>query len=62
LIINEALARGISQGVDLIQLRKIAEKHGFKTMYVDGLQKVKNGITTFSEVMRVTRGDLNESV
>jgi general secretion pathway protein E len=62
LIINEALGRGISKGHDLIQLRKIAGKHGFQTMYIDGLEKVKNGITTFAEVMRVTRGEIYESL
>ena len=62
LIINDAISRGISQGVDLIDLRKIAEKQGFKTMYDDGLEKVRAGITTFAEVMRVSRGAENESL
>ncbi len=62
LLINEPLRRGISKGLDLIELRKIAEQNGFQGMYIDGLQKVKNGITTFAEVMRVTRGELHESL
>lgn len=63
LIINDALGRGISKGDDLIQLKKIAEQQGFLTMYTDGLEKVKNGVTTFAEVMRVTtRGEVHESL
>jgi len=62
LLIEEAMARGISQGQDLIGLRKIADDEGFQTMFVDGLKKVEKGYTTFSEVMRVTRGDAHESL
>jgi len=61
LVVDEEISRGISQGLDLIDLRKIADQHGFKSMYLDGLQKVKDGKTTFAEVMRVTRGEPNES-
>ncbi len=62
LAINDSLGKGITQGVDLIDLRKIAEKDGFVTMFNDGLSKVKAGKTSFSEVMRVTRSDMHESV
>lgn len=60
--INDALGKGISQGLDLIDLRKIADESGFITMFADGLQKVKAGKTSFSEVMRVTRGAMHESL
>jgi type II secretory ATPase GspE/PulE/Tfp pilus assembly ATPase PilB-like protein len=56
LVIDDRLNRGISQGVDLVDLRKIAEASGFKPMFADGLAKVKQGITTFAEVVRVCRG------
>jgi general secretion pathway protein E len=62
LMISEAMGKGISQGLDLIDLRRIADKEGFFTMYADGLQKVKAGITTYSEVMRVTRSVMHELV
>ena len=62
LVITEAMGKGISQGLDLIDLRRIADKEGFFTMYADGLQKVKAGITTYSEVMRVTRSVMHELV
>ncbi len=62
LLISDALGKGISQGNDLLDLRKIAEDEGFLTMFADGLQKVKAGITTFSEVVRVTRSVMHESI
>jgi type II secretory ATPase GspE/PulE/Tfp pilus assembly ATPase PilB-like protein len=62
LVINDALSRGISQGVDLIEMRKIADQSGFQAMFVDGLVKVEEGLTTLAEVMRVTRGGAHESL
>ncbi len=56
LIIDDTMNRGISQGLDLVDLRKTAEKAGFKPMFADGLAKVKQGMTTFAEVVRVCRG------
>jgi len=60
--ISEGLGKGISQGLDLIDLRRIADGEGFVTMFSDGLQKVKAGKTSFSEVMRVTRSAMHESL
>ena len=62
LMISDALGKGISQGLDLIDLRRIADSEGFFTMYADGMAKVKAGITTYSEVMRVTRSVMHELV
>ena len=56
LIMDEAFSRGVSQGLDLVDLKKIAEEAGFKTLFVDGMEKVRNGATTFSEIVRVSRG------
>ena len=62
LVIDDTISRGISQGVDLIELQGIAEDRGFKPMFVDGLVKVKAGLTSFAEVMRVCRGAENGAV
>ena len=62
LVISDALGKGISQGLDLLDLRRIADNEGFFTMYSDGLAKVKAGITSYSEVMRVTRSVMHELV
>ena len=35
------------------EINKIAMEHGMKTMVEDGLNKVKDGITTMTEVLRV---------
>jgi general secretion pathway protein E len=53
LIVDEALSRGVSKGSDLVDLTRIAEESGFKTMYQDGLAKAKEGITSLAEVIRV---------
>jgi general secretion pathway protein E len=57
LLVDEDLSRAISQGIDLDGLRKIAERRGFQSMYADGLDKVREGLTTYSEVIRVCRAE-----
>jgi general secretion pathway protein E len=37
------------------ELRAEAIKEGMVTMYEDGMKKAMNGVTTFEEVLRVTR-------
>ncbi len=44
----------ISNGATLHELREIAKKCGMQTLRLDGLEKVKAGITTLEEVYRVT--------
>ena len=44
----------ISNGATLNQLRNMATKHGMATLRADGIEKVKQGITTMEEVYRVT--------
>jgi len=53
LVIDEALARAISRGGDLPDLRKIAVSSGFTTMYDDGMAKARQGQTSLAEVIRV---------
>ncbi len=62
LIVDDAISRAITQGADLIELKDIAEKRGFQSMFVDGLQKVREGITSFAEVVRVSRGMENDAI
>jgi general secretion pathway protein E len=62
LVMNDAISRGVSQGLDLLDLKKIAEQEGFRTLFTDGLDKVREGVTTFSEVIRVSRGTENGTV
>jgi type IV pilus assembly protein PilB len=44
----------ISNGATLNQLRTIANQRGMATLRADGIEKVKQGVTTLEEVYRVT--------
>jgi type IV pilus assembly protein PilB len=50
---DDAIDR-ISNGATLQELREVAKNCGMQTLRVDGLEKVKAGITTLEEVYRVT--------
>ena len=55
LVVDDIIQRMIAENADRDEIvRKAAEK-GMKTIKYDGLEKVKQGITTFEEVLRVTR-------
>jgi type II secretory ATPase GspE/PulE/Tfp pilus assembly ATPase PilB-like protein len=41
---------------DVTELRVLAERAGTKTLAHDGMQLVRDGITTTDEVLRVTKG------
>ncbi|MDR9500577.1 MAG: ATPase, T2SS/T4P/T4SS family [Desulfurivibrionaceae bacterium] len=56
LTMNSDLGRCVSRGDDLKHLEKVARSHGFSDMFLDGLDKVRQGLTTLPEVMRVARG------
>jgi type IV pilus assembly protein PilB len=53
--ISPKLSQMIANKADSNQLRQQAIKHGMTTMLDDGLEKVQNGETTLSEIMRVTK-------
>jgi type IV pilus assembly protein PilB len=44
----------ISNGATLNQLRNMATTRGMVTLRGDGIEKVKQGVTTLEEVYRVT--------
>jgi len=54
LSIDDAMNERISQGATLVEIREQALAGGMKTLRVDGIDKVKAGITTLEEVFRVT--------
>ena len=45
----------IFSGVSTAEIRKVAIKEGMDTLYVDGIRKVLNGVTTLEEVYRVAK-------
>jgi type II secretion system protein E len=51
---NEALRRLVVQNTPASTLRKVALEHGMRTIRLDGWEKVKVGLTTVDEVIRVT--------
>ncbi len=50
---TDDIRQAISDGAALQQLRKLALAEGMTTLYQDGMEKVKAGITTAEEVFRV---------
>ncbi len=53
--IKEEIKRMIIKKADAKAIRETAVKNGMKTMLTDGMQKVRNGITTPEEVLLATR-------
>jgi len=50
---SDDIRQAISDGATLQQLRKLSRDAGMVTLYHDGMEKVKAGITTAEEVFRV---------
>jgi len=55
LLMNDAIRHHIASGADANIIRKEAIKQGMKTLRQDALEKLKAGLTTPEEVVRVTR-------
>jgi len=54
LVPDDAMFDKISQGAGLNEIREAAKACGMKPLRVDGMEKVKAGLTTLEEVFRVT--------
>lgn len=55
LTISEELRKAIMDREDADTLRQLATEAGMITMIDDGIQKVKEGVTTIDEIVRVTK-------
>ena len=53
--VDEKIRKLIVNGVSEAEIEIAAKKNGMKTMLEDGLKKAAAGITTYEEIMRVTR-------
>ncbi len=53
--VDEAIQREIVRGSDRNDIFRTAIQNGMISLRMDGMDKVKNGITTYEEVLRVTR-------
>lgn len=55
--VDEQIRRLILGRQDAHEIEAYAVSRGMKTMWIDGLEKVREGITTFDELLRVVGGD-----
>jgi general secretion pathway protein E len=55
LSMDESIRHMILKNADSNRIRELARQHGMRTLYEDGIEKVKEGITTLSEIFRVTQ-------
>jgi general secretion pathway protein E len=55
LLVDDDIRKLILKNADSNQIRELARQHGMRTLLEDGAEKIKKGITTLSEVLRVTQ-------
>jgi general secretion pathway protein E len=55
LIVGDEIRKLILKNADSNQIRETAKRHGMRTLLEDGSKKIEAGITTLSEVLRVTQ-------
>ena len=55
IVVDDDLRNLIMQDVDSNKIREVARRNGMKTLLEDGTEKIKAGITTLSELLRVTQ-------
>jgi len=60
--ISDAIHRRILESASARTIRQAAVEHGMRTMREDGLKKVAKGVTTYEEVVRLTRREEIEKV
>ncbi len=56
LVVSKSVRKSILETKDADYIKEVAVGEGMRTLRADGAEKVKRGITTVSEVLRVTRG------
>lgn len=54
MVVDESLREAISAKQNADQIKTLAVQNGMTTMLEDGIKKIKEGITTLEEVLRVT--------
>lgn len=57
LVIDDDMRKLILKRADESKIRQAARKNGMKTLLEDGLEKIRMGVTTLSEIFRVTQED-----
>jgi general secretion pathway protein E len=55
IVVGDELRSMILQKADSSQIREVARRNGMKTLLEDGIDKIKTGMTTLDELLRVTQ-------
>ena len=55
LVVDEEIRGMISEKISAAEIKKTALKKGLATLKMDGAAKIRDGLTTISEVLRVTQ-------
>ena len=55
MLMEDSIRRLTTSNADAIQVRRAAIENGMITLRQDGFEKIKQGVTTVSEVLRVTQ-------
>lgn len=55
LVVDDDIRRLILKNADSNQIREVARQQGMRTLLEDGAEKIRAGMTTLSEVLRVTQ-------
>lgn len=55
MVINDTIKEAIVNKKDAAQIRDLGVKNGMKLMIEDGMEKVRSGLTTLEEILRVTK-------
>ncbi len=58
LVINDEISHLIALNKDKTEILKVAKNFGFISMIEDGINKMKDGVTTLEEILRVVRVDV----
>ncbi len=53
--LSDRVQRAVLRGADRTEIHKVALEEGMVSLKMDGLEKVRQGITTYEEVLRVAR-------
>ena len=61
LTLTPSLRETIAKGLSSEQLKKTAQKEGYRAMSFDGIQKALQGLTTIEEVFRVAPPEITDS-
>jgi len=59
--LRDELKELILEGASSLELKRAAQRSGMKTLRQSGLQKIREGVTTTDEILRVTASDTEEN-